>query len=132
MLAQVAATTDRPPLTAIAGQLDFSECVLHGVFVDEVMGAQANSFVSDDPLCRAYWGPAPLNVDSAAHFIRAVQPTDIAVAISSKSRTPLAVREEIFSALRATGPGYRCGKSMKAPRAEFSRTGLVKMKSGAE
>src|SRR5262249_18835570 len=78
MLARVATTTGRPPLTAIAGRLDFSECVLHGVFVDEVMGAPANCFVSDDPLCQAYWKPAPLNVDSAAHFIRAVQPTDIA------------------------------------------------------
>jgi hypothetical protein len=99
-----------PPLTAIAGQLDFSECILHGVFVDEVMRAQANSFVSDDPLCRAYWDPVPLNVDSAAHFIHAVQPTDVAVAISSKSRTPLAVREEIFSTLRATGPGLQVRK----------------------
>jgi hypothetical protein len=110
MLARVAATTGRPPLIAIARQLDFSECILHGVFVDEVMSAQANSFVSDDPLCRAYWDPAPLNVDSAAHFIHAVQPTDIAVAISSRSRTPLAVREEIFSTLRATGPGLQVRK----------------------
>ncbi|MGB8399530.1 DUF6492 family protein [Bradyrhizobium sp.] len=107
MLARVAATTGRPWHTAIAGQLDFSECVLHGVFVDEVIGAPANSFVSDDPLCRAYWEHTPLNVDSAAHFIRGVRPTDIAVVIQSKSRTPPAVREAIFSALRAphnTGP----------------------------
>src|SRR6516162_7225810 len=55
MLAQVAATTGRPWFTAIAGQLDFSECVLHGVYVDEVAAAPANSFVSDDPLCRVYW-----------------------------------------------------------------------------
>jgi hypothetical protein len=78
----------------------FSECVLHSLFVDELMGTQATSFVSDDPLCRAYWEPVPLNADSAAHFIRAVRPTDVAVAISSKSHTPLAVRDAIFSALR--------------------------------
>jgi Family of unknown function (DUF6492) len=110
MLGRVAATTGRPWPTAIAGQLDFSECVLHGVFVDEVIGPQANSFVSNDPLCRIYWESTPLNVDSAAHFIRAVQPTDIAVVIQSKSRTPLAVREAIYSALRAvhnTGPGLQ-------------------------
>jgi hypothetical protein len=100
MLERVAATTGRPPLTAIAGRLDFSECVLHSLFVDELMGTQATSFVSDDPLCRAYWEPVPLNADSAAHFIRAVRPTDVAVAISSKSHTPLAVRDAIFSALR--------------------------------
>ena len=107
MLARVEAATGHPWATAIAGQLDFSECVLHGVFVDEVIRPQASSFVSDDPLCRVYWEPIPLNVDSAAHFIRSVRPTDIAVVVQSKSRTPSAVRAAIFSALRAahsTGP----------------------------
>jgi len=100
MLARVAATTGRPWATAIAGQLDFSECVLHGVYVDEVAAAPANSFVSDDPLCRVYWEQTPLNMDDAARFIRSVRPTDIAVVLQSKSRTPPAVREAIFSALR--------------------------------
>lgn len=110
MLARVAATTGRPWPTAIAGQLDFSECVLHGVFVDELSGAPANSFVSDDPLCRIYWDGTPLNADSAAAFIRSVRPTDVAVVIQSKSRTPLAAREAIFGALRAAhneGPRIR-------------------------
>jgi hypothetical protein len=40
-------------------------------------------------------------MDSAVHFIRSVQPTDIAVVIQSKSRTPPPVREAIFSALRS-------------------------------
>jgi len=100
MLARVATTTGRPWPTAIAGQLDFSECVLHGVYVDEVAGAPATSFVSDDPLCRVYWEQTPLNADSAAPFIRSVRPTDIAVVIQSKSQTPPAVREEIYGALR--------------------------------
>lgn len=99
MLARVEATTRRPWATAIAGQLDFSECVLYGVFVDEVVGASANSFVSDDSLCRVYWKPTPLTGDSAAAFIRTVRPTDIAVVIQSKSRTAPAVREAIFGAL---------------------------------
>jgi hypothetical protein len=101
MLARVTAITGRPWLTAIAGQLDFSECVLYGVFVDGVIGAPANSFASDDPLCLHYWGPTPLNLDSATQFILGVRPTDIAAVIQSKSRTPLAVREAAFAALRA-------------------------------
>jgi hypothetical protein len=102
MLARVAATTGRPWPTAIAGQVDFSECVLYGVFVDVVSGAPTNSFASDDPLCLLYWEPVPLNLDGAAHFIRGIRPTDIAAMISSKSRTPLGVREAVFAALRAT------------------------------
>jgi hypothetical protein len=101
MLARISATTGRPWPSAIAGQLHFSECVLYGVFVDAVIGAPANSFASDDPLCLLYWEPTPLNLDSAAKFIRCVRPTDIAAVIQSKSRTPLAVREAAFAALRA-------------------------------
>jgi hypothetical protein len=101
MLARVAAATGRRWATAIAGQLDFSECVLYGVFVDGVVGAPANSFVSDDSLCLVYWERTPLNLDSAAHFIRDLRPTDIAAVIQSKSRTSPAVREAIFAALRA-------------------------------
>ena len=56
MLARVAATTGRPWTTAIARQLHFSEWTLYGVFVDDVIGAPANSFASDDPLCLGYWG----------------------------------------------------------------------------
>jgi hypothetical protein len=110
MLAQVASITGRPWFTAIAGQLDFSECVLHGVFVDEVIGVSANSFVSDDPLCRVYWEFTPLNVDSAADFVRSVRPTDIAVVIQSKSRTPLAVRDATLTALRAAHYAGRGGR----------------------
>jgi hypothetical protein len=101
MLARVAATTGRPWHTAVAGQLDFSECVLYGVFVDTVSGAPANSFAADDPLCLSYWEHAPLDLDSVAHFVRGVRPTDIAGMIPSKSRTPSAVRQAAFAALRA-------------------------------
>lgn len=100
MLARVSATTGRPWPTAIAGQLDFSECVLYGVFVDSVMGAPANSFVSDDSLCRVYWESTPLNMETAAQFVGGIRPTDIAAVIQSKSRTPPAVRDAIFAALR--------------------------------
>ena len=101
MLARVEATTGCPWATAIAGQLDFSECVLYGVFVDGVMGAPANSFVSENSLCLVYWENTPLDPDSAENFIRRIRPADIAVVIQSKSRTPPAVREAIFAALRA-------------------------------
>jgi Family of unknown function (DUF6492) len=107
MLTRVAAVTGRPWPSAIAGQLDFSECVLHGVFIDEVIGVQAKSFVSDDPLCRVYWDGTPLNADGAVAFIAGIRPSDVAVVIQSKSRTTPAVREAIFSTLS--------GRAMKGP-----------------
>ena len=101
MLARVTATTGRPWTTAIAGQLHFSEWTLYGVFVDDVIGAPANSFASDDPLCLAYWDETPLNRDGAVDFLRGVRPTDVAAMISAKSRTPLAVRRAAFAGHRA-------------------------------
>ena len=108
MLARVTAITASPWPSAIAGQLHFSECVLYGVFVDDVIGAPANSFVSDDPLCLVYWDQTPMNLDSAAHFVRGFRPTGIAAVIQSKSRTPPAVRKAAFAALRAAhNTGHR-------------------------
>jgi hypothetical protein len=118
MLARVAATTGRPWPTAIAGQIDFSECVLYGVFVDSVSGARASPFASDDPLCLLHWEHAPLSLDGVADFIRGVRPTDIAAMIPSKSRTPMAVREAAFTALRtARNTGHTTKK-----RAEHDRS----------
>jgi hypothetical protein len=92
MLARVTGATGRPWATAIGGQLHFSEWTLYGVYVDGMLDGSATSYVSDDPLCLAQWGTIPLNQYSASEFISALQPTDIAVMISAKTRTPLAVR----------------------------------------
>jgi hypothetical protein len=102
MLARVTATTGRPWTTAIASQFHFSEWTLYGVFVDEVVGAPANAFASDDPLCLTYWDETPLNRDAAVNFLGGIRPTDVAAMISAKSRTPLAVRRAAFAGHRAT------------------------------
>jgi hypothetical protein len=100
MLVRVEATTGRSWISTIAGQLDFSECVLYGVFIDEVMGASANAFASDNSLCLVYWEQTPLNSDNAAEFVGRIRPTDIAAVIQSKSQTAPEVREMIYNALR--------------------------------
>jgi hypothetical protein len=112
MLARVAETTGQPWLTAIAGQLDFSECVLYGLFVDGVLGAPANSFASDDSLCLVYWEQTPLDQDSGLAFARRVRATDIAAVIQSKSLTPIAVRHAAFAAIRAA---FRTDQSSQRP-----------------
>lgn len=101
MLARVAATTGRPWESAIAGQLHFSEWTMYGVFVDEIAGPAANSFISDDPLCLAHWGTEPLTENTAAEFFCRLRPTDVAAMISAKSRTPLAVKRAAFARVRA-------------------------------
>ena len=80
MLARVEATTGRAWPTAIAGQLDFSERVLYGVFVDGCDGCagQLVGSFQANLLCLVYWEHTPLNLDCAANFIRSIRPTDIA------------------------------------------------------
>jgi hypothetical protein len=116
MLARVTDVAGRSWTTAIAGQLHFSEWTLYGVFVDDVLGAPATSFASDDSLCLAHWGTTPLNPDTAAEFLSGLRATDVAAMISAKSGTPLAVRRDAFArcsarrnsrALLQTAHGYR-------------------------
>jgi Family of unknown function (DUF6492) len=100
MLERVSATTGRPWTTAIARQLHFSEWTLYGVFVNEVVGASATSFASDNPLCHTYWDETPLNREGAIGFLAGAQTSDVAAMISAKSRTPLAVRRAAFADYR--------------------------------
>ena len=101
LLERVTVTTGRAWTTAVAGKLHFSECTLYGLFVDEAIGAPANSFASDDILCVGYWETVPLELDGAIDFLRGARSTDIAAMISAKSRTPLAVRRAAFAEYRA-------------------------------
>ncbi len=115
MLAKVANTTGRPWTTTIAGQLRFSEWTLYGVFVDEAIGAPANSFASDAPLCLAYWNDGPLSGQGAIDFLRGVRPT-VAAMIPAKSRTPLAARR---AALRGA-PSQRWPHAINKGRVTMS------------
>lgn len=101
MFERIESVTGKPWYTALAGRLDFSECVLYGVFADNVCGPPANSFASDDALCLPCWASTPLNLDTIAALVRDVRPTDIAAFIQSKSRTSKEVREAAFAALRS-------------------------------
>ncbi|MER7009337.1 DUF6492 family protein [Dactylosporangium sp. NPDC000555] len=99
LLQRVEATTKRSWATAVGGQLHFSEWTLYGVYVDEILGAPANSFSSEDTLCHSYWDPSPLDQRTMADFLAKIQPEDIAVMVSAKSRTPLTLRREAMSRL---------------------------------
>jgi hypothetical protein len=101
MLNRVESTTGLSWATAIAARLDFSECVLYGLFVDEVIGAPGNAFASNDPLCAVYWDQTPLNSDTANKFARRVRPTDVAAVIQSNSHTPTDIRQATYASIRA-------------------------------
>jgi hypothetical protein len=93
--------TGRPWFHAFAAQPHISECTLYGVFVDEVPGEHSNVTPVETMRCYNYWGHSPLSLDGARQFLRAMPAEDIAVMISAKSRTPVGVRREAMSGLRA-------------------------------
>jgi hypothetical protein len=104
MLARITEVTGRPWANAIGGQLRFSEWTLYGVFVDEVLGAPANSFASDDPLCHTYWPEEPLDAAGLDAFLAGIAPDDVAVMISAKSRTPMDLQRAAMAKLPQFAP----------------------------
>jgi hypothetical protein len=102
LLARVEQVTHRPWQTAVGSQLHFSEWTLYGVFVDEVLGEPANSFASEHTRCHSYWDETPLDAEGIGGFLAGIQPDDIAVMISAKSRTPLEARRTALKGLSPT------------------------------
>ena len=105
LLERVEQTTGRRWADAVSSQLHLSEWTLYGVFVDHLMGEEARAFATDDPRCHAYWDETPLDEAGARAFVAGAGPDDVAVMISAKSRTPLAVRRAAFGATRP-GPAH--------------------------
>ncbi|WP_051366806.1 DUF6492 family protein [Hamadaea tsunoensis] len=101
MFARIEKTTGSPWPTVVGSQLHFSEWTLYGVFVDEVLGARATSFASDDALCHTYWDDTPLDDQTVRDFLGKLSPTDVAVMISAKSRTPLETRRAALKEFNA-------------------------------
>jgi hypothetical protein len=103
LLERVEQTTGRPWPVAVGRQLHFSEWTLYGVYVDALEGEPATPFLAGSSLCHSYWDETPLDADAAAAFVQRVQPDDVAVMISAKSRTPLGVRRAALQAVAAGG-----------------------------
>src|SRR5260370_1264175 len=91
----------RVPFVNITVNLSRPFPPVRGWIQQQVVKLAAIAVSEDDSVCLVYWEDTPLTLDSAARFIRGVRPTDVAAVIQSKSRTPLAVREAAFAALRA-------------------------------
>lgn len=95
---RIEAVTGQPWLEAVASHLHFSEFILYGVFVDEVLGQMKERRV-DSMLCHSYWGHLPLGAESGKEFLSAAPRDSVAVMISAKSGTPLDVRRAVLSGL---------------------------------
>jgi hypothetical protein len=94
-------------LDVIGSQLHISEWTLYGVFADEFLPASSVMHTTDTR-CHSYWDTVPLGVREATTFVEHAKATDVAVMISSKSRTSSTARRtalERHRRMTATTPG---------------------------
>ena len=84
--------TGRHWLDVVTSELHFSENILYGVFVDVVLGEDADITVVDSMLCHTYWGApgSTLSLDEVEKFIDTTPPEDVALWITD--RTPVDIR----------------------------------------
>jgi hypothetical protein len=95
---RVEQVSGRPWMDTLAANLHFSEDILYGVFVDEVLRPDDRTVVRHSP-CWCYWDEEPLDRDGAVGFATSLRSDDVAVMISAKSRTPLDDRRAAWRAV---------------------------------
>jgi hypothetical protein len=106
LLERIEGTTGQHWIDVLGRQLTFSEHILYGVFVDEILGPSANTPITSSSLCHSYWDTSPLDEASAAMFLRGVSANDVAILIQSKSNTPLEIRRSSFARFTASAPEW--------------------------
>lgn len=73
---------------AIASRRKFSECMIYGRFVDEVLGGEGH-FVSPTEFCRVHWNGEAMTDDQFRVFVAGMAPEQVAIGMQSFIGTDL-------------------------------------------
>lgn len=82
MCAHIERTHSRSWVAAIAARRAFSECMLYGRFVDEILGGDGHA-ASAAELCRVYWDGPALDSDELSRFVAELRPEEVAIGLQS-------------------------------------------------
>jgi hypothetical protein len=88
--------TGRHWLDAVTAHVHFSEWVLYGLFLEEVV---KSAVTTDSSRCHTHWGYTPLDLEQAKAFVHRLRPDDLAILIHSKSHTSAEVRRAAIASL---------------------------------
>lgn len=88
MCAHIEAAHGRHWVETVASTRDFSECMLYGRYVDDVLGGAGHSAIADG-LCHIYWDGPRLNEADLDDFIAGMAPGQVAVGLQSFVGTDL-------------------------------------------
>jgi hypothetical protein len=83
--------TGRDWATELGRRLQVSECLLYGMFVNDITQGQHPAETSDMH-SQMYWDEVPLDEDGIRQLLGRIGDSDIAVMLSSKSGTPPSLR----------------------------------------
>lgn len=99
MLEHITATHGRAWQHLVAGCRHFSEMILYGVYVDEVLGSRARVTRTSDMRCLQYSDDPALDDAGLRRLMGRISPTDLAVMINAKSGTPLDARRRALASV---------------------------------
>ncbi|HWK66145.1 MAG TPA: DUF6492 family protein [Rhizobiaceae bacterium] len=88
MCRRIEDVTGRHWVAALGARRKFSECMLYGRYVDEVLGGEAH-FHGREEFCRIHWNGAPMSDDEFRAFIEGMGPEQVAVGMQSFIGTDL-------------------------------------------
>lgn len=99
MLERITAVHGRPWQRLVASQRHFSEMILYGVYVEEVLGSRAAVTPTADMDSLQHSSPSPLDDAALDAFLARIRPEHVAVMISAKSGTDLESRRRALATL---------------------------------
>lgn len=80
---------------AVARDRKFSECILYGRYVDEVLQG-AGHFHAEESLCQVYWDGPSLDEEGLKQFAASMSPRQVAIGIQSFTGTDLNTLRRLF------------------------------------
>ena len=75
-------------VAAIAARRKFSECIIYGRYVDEIIGGEGH-FPSAKEFCRVHWDGQPMDDGQFRAFVASMQPGQVAIGMQSFIGTDL-------------------------------------------
>ncbi len=82
MCAGIEKTHGRDWAAVIGSARQFSECMIYGRYVDDVIGG-AGHFHGAEEFCRVHWNGQPLSDDAFRHFVATMAPEQVAIGMHS-------------------------------------------------
>ena len=82
---------------AVASARKFSECIMYGRFVDDVIGG-AGHFHGSEEFCRVQWFGTPHSDEEISAFIAAMTPEQVAIGMQSFIGTDIARMRRLLGA----------------------------------